>query len=78
MSGSYHKCKKMKLYSSYLEYLRITHYKKKPTGVFGNCFFPLFSVFKNNFLFLRLKNLFSNSKWTENKNCFQNSICERN
>ena len=40
--------------------------------MFGNCFFPLFSVFKNNFLFLRLKNLFGNSKWIENKNCFQN------
>ena len=47
-------------------------------GMFGNCFFPLFYVFKNNFLFLKLKNLFGNSKWAENKNCFQNSICERN
>ena len=34
----------------------------KTKGMFGNCFFPLFSVFKNNFLFLRLKNLFSNLK----------------
>ena len=41
-------------------------------------FFPLFSIFKNNFLFLRLKNLFDNSKRAENKNCFQNSICEGN
>ena len=47
-------------------------------GIFGNCFFPLFSVFKNNFLFLRPKNLFGNSKWAENKNCFQNSIYEGN
>ena len=47
-------------------------------GMFGNCFFPLFSVFKNNFLFLRLKNLFGNSKRVENKNCFQNLICEGN
>ena len=47
-------------------------------GMFGNCFFPLFSVFKNNFLFLKLKNLFGNSKRAENKNCFQNSICEGN
>ena len=47
-------------------------------GMFGNCFFPLFSVFKNNFLFLRLKNLFDNSKRVENKNCFQNLICEGN
>ena len=39
-------------------------------GMFGNCFFPLFSIFKNNFLFFKLKNLFGNSKWTENKNCF--------
>ena len=35
---------------------------------FGNCFFLLFSDFKNNFLFLKLKNLFGNPKWTENKN----------
>ena len=35
--------------------------------MFGNCFFPLFSVSKNNFLFFRLKNLFGNPKWTENK-----------
>ena len=27
-----------------------------------NYFFLLFSIFKNNFLFLRLKNLFGNSK----------------
>ena len=53
---------------------RITKYK----DMFGNCFFPLFSVFKNNFLFLKLKNLFHNPKWTKNKNCSQNSICERN
>ena len=39
--------------------------------MFGNCFFPLFSVFKNNFIFLRLKNLFGNPKWIENKNCSQ-------
>ena len=51
---------------------------KKSKSMFGNCFFPLFSVFKNNFLFLKLKNLFGNSKWAENKNCFQNSICEGN
>ena len=47
-------------------------------GMFGNCFFPLFSISKNNFLFLRLKNLFDNPKWTENKICSQNSICEGN
>ena len=46
--------------------------------MFGNYFFSLFSVFKNNFLFLRLKNLFGNSKLVENKNCFQNLICEGN
>ena len=46
--------------------------------MFGNYFFPLFFVFKNNFLFLKLKNLFDNSKWAENKNCFQNSIYEGN
>ena len=42
--------------------------------MFGN----LFSVYKNNFLFLKLKNLFGNSKWTENKNYSQNLICKRN
>ena len=52
--------------------------EKITKSMFGNCFFPLFSVFKNNFLFLRLKNLFDNSKRAENKNCFQNSICEGN
>ena len=41
-------------------------------------FFPLFSVSKNNFLFLKLKNLFGNQKWIENKNYSQNSICEGN
>ena len=36
-------------------------------GIFGNYFFSLFFVFKNNFLFIKLKNLFDNPKWTENK-----------
>ena len=52
--------------------------KKKIKGMFGNYVFPLFSIFKNNFIFLRLKNLFDNPKWTENKNCFQISTCEGN
>ena len=34
----------------------------KKLAPFGNCLFLLFSVFKNNFLFLRLKNLFEISK----------------
>ena len=38
--------------------------------------FFIFKIFY--FLFLRLKNLFGNPKWIENKNCFQNSICEEN
>ena len=46
--------------------------------MFGNYFFPLFSVFKNNFIFLRPKKLFGNPKWIKNKNCSQNSICEGN
>ena len=55
--------------------LPIFHSHHTPTkltskAMFGNFFFPLFFIFKNNFLFLRLKNLFGNSKWTENKNCF--------
>ena len=33
---------------------------KDNKGMFGNCFFPSFYVFKNSFLFLRLKNLFGN------------------
>ena len=40
--------------------------------MFGSYFFLLFFVFKNNFLFLRLKNLFGNPKETENKNYSQN------
>ena len=36
-----------------------TNEVQKLYGMFGNCFFLLFSVFKNNFLFLRLKNLFA-------------------
>ena len=46
--------------------------------MFGNYFFPLFSVSKNNFLFLRLKNLIGNIKWIENKKFSQNSIGEGN
>ena len=46
--------------------------------MFVNYFFFLFFVFKNNFLFLRQKNLFGNLKWTENKNCSRNSICKGN
>ena len=30
---------------------------RKDKGMFGNCFFSLFYVSKNNFLFLKLKNL---------------------
>ena len=44
-------------------------------SMFGHCFFLLFYVFKNNFLFLILKNLFRYLKWTKNKNSSQNSIC---
>ena len=50
----------------------LVYQHREAKGMFGNCFFPLFSVFKNNFLFFRLKNLFGNSKRAENKNCFQN------
>ena len=46
--------------------------------MFGNCFFPLFSVFKNNFLFLRLKTCLATQNGQKTKNCFQNSICEGN
>ena len=41
-------------------------------------FFPYFLFSNFFFIFLRLKNLFGNPKWTENKNCSQNSICEGN
>ena len=46
--------------------------------MFGNCFFPQFSVFKNNFLFPKAKNLFGNFFWTKIKNYFQFSYCEGN
>ena len=36
--------------------------RERERDLFGNCFFSLFSVFKNNFLFLKLKNLFGISK----------------
>ena len=61
--------------SKQMEKIKSKENKNKETmDMFGNCFFPLFFVSKNNFLFLRLKNLFGNSKWTENKICSQNSI----
>ena len=63
-------------YASYIHPSELLNTKTK--GMFGNCFFPLFFISKNNFLFLKLRNLFGNPKWTENKNYFQNSICERN
>ena len=34
-------------------------------GMFSNCFFPLVSIFKHNFPFFLLKNLFDNPKWTK-------------
>ena len=37
-------------------------FNRKAKDTFCNWFFFLFFVFKNNFLFLRLKNLFDNSK----------------
>ena len=46
--------------------------------MFGNYFFPIFFISKNNFLFLRLKNLFGNPKQIENKNYSQNSIYKQN
>ena len=46
------------------------------------CLVTVFSLYflfsKTIFLFLRLKNLFGNSKLAENKNCFQNSIYKGN
>ena len=52
--------------------------KQNYLGYVWYCFFPLFSVSKNSILFLRLKNLFDNPKWIENKKYSQNSICEEN
>ena len=51
---------------------------KETKGMFSNCFFHLFSVSKKKIIFFRLKGLFGNPKWTENKNFSQNSICEEN
>ena len=53
-------------------------FNNETKSMFDNYFFSLFFVSKNNFIFLRLKNLFGNLKWIENKDYFQNSICEGN
>ena len=47
-------------------------------GIFGNYFFPLFFVFKNNFLFLKLKNLFGNSKSIKKQKLLSKLNCEEN
>ena len=52
--------------------------KQNYLGYVGYCFFPLFSISKNSILFLRLKTLFDNPKWIENKKYSQNSIFEEN
>ena len=39
--------------------------------MFGNCFFPLFSVFKNNFLFLRQKNCLATQNGQKTKTIFK-------
>ena len=44
------------------------HFKLNYKGMFGNYVFLLFSVSKNNFLFLRLKNLFGNPNGQKTKN----------
>ena len=49
-------CKGFVAYNGYVKCKFVSETK----GMFGNCFFPIFSVFKNNFLFLKLKNLFGN------------------
>ena len=47
--------------------------------MFRNCFFPLFFFyFQKIFSIFETKILFDNLKWTENKNCSQNSIYEGN
>ena len=63
-------------YASYIHPSELLSTKTK--GMFGNCFFPLFFISKNNFLFLKLKNLFGNPNWIKNKNYTQNSICKGN
>ena len=53
----------MNAMSKQMEKRKAKENKSKETrDMFGNYFFSLFFVSKNNFLFLRLKNLFSNSK----------------
>ena len=42
--------------------------------MFGNCFFPYFLFSKEIFFFLKLKNLFDNSKYTEKKKKKQNVL----
>ena len=45
----------------------VAAFEKDNYGMFGKCFFSLFFVFKNNFLFLRLKNLFGNQNGQKTK-----------
>ena len=45
--------------------------------MFGNYFISLFYVSKNNFLFLKLKNLFGNPKWTENKTVLKTQFVKK-
>ena len=40
----------------------MSYMEETSKGMFGNCFFFLFSISKKNFLFLKLKNLFGNPK----------------
>ena len=69
----YKQFKKKKNYATFME-----NWKTIRVCLVTVFFFPLFYVSKNNFLFLRLKNLFGNPKLIENKNHSENSICEGN
>ena len=42
--------------------------------MFGNYFVPLFIVSKNNFIFLKLKNLFDNQNGYKTKTIFKTQI----
>ena len=50
---------------------------KLSKGKFGNCFFPLFYVSKKFFIFLKLKNLFGNTKWTKTKTIFKTQFVKK-
>ena len=48
----------------------MSNVKNIRAGMFSNCFFPLLFVFKNNFLFLKLKKLIWQLKMNRKQKLF--------